>query len=124
MVNASCIDCNIQGDIAILKPDSNIDESNSWQLQEILRDLIDQGTVMILVDLSAVEYLSSATLGIAASIQERLSSRGGTLCFCRAGEGVRKVMYMTQLDEKITIYDIKDEAVAALQNFRKNRLKE
>ena len=80
---AKMVEYDIRGDIAFIKPNSNIDESNSWQFQEILRDFIDQGVVMIIVDLHLVEYMSSATLGIAAASTDRLEGLGGALLLSR-----------------------------------------
>jgi len=116
MVEKAIIDCEVEGGLAILTPYGNIDEANFWTFQEMLRDLTGKGIARILVDLEKVDYLASSTLGVIASTAGDLFSRGGCFFFFNAGEGVRKILSMTRLDEKLKCYDTRIEAVAASEN--------
>jgi len=76
---------------------------------EALRLLGDVADVVI--DLSCVEYLDSAGVGVLVGLFKNARLRGGRARFCGLTPGVRSVLEIIQLDRIFEIYDDVETAV-------------
>jgi anti-sigma B factor antagonist len=89
-----------------------IDHANAAHLKsEALRLIGDARDV--LVDLSCVEFLDSAGVGVLVGLFKNARMRGGRVRFCGLKPGVRSVLELIQLDRIFEIYDDVDTAARA-----------
>jgi len=87
-----------------------IDGANAVQLKsEALRLLGEVPDVV--VDLTGVDFLDSAGVGVLVGLFKNSRLRGGRARFCGVTPGVRSVLELIQLDRIFEIYDDVEEAV-------------
>jgi anti-sigma B factor antagonist len=82
--------------------------------QEELTRAIDSGKQHLVVDLSAVTFVDSTTLGVLLSSHKRLGPTDGVLLVCPHGD-VRRIFEITGLDRVFAMYEYRDDALAALR---------
>jgi anti-sigma B factor antagonist len=87
-----------------------IDCANAAEVKsEALRLVADVPDVV--VDLTGVEFLDSAGVGVLVGLFKNSRLRGGRARFCGVTPGVRTVLELIQLDRIFEIYDDVEEAV-------------
>jgi anti-anti-sigma factor len=87
-----------------------IDCANAAEIKaEALRLLGDAPDVVI--DLTGVEFLDSAGVGVLVGLFKNARLRGGRARFCGLTPGVRSVLELIQLDRIFEIYDDLETAV-------------
>ena len=87
-----------------------IDCANAAEIKaEALRLLGSSADVVI--DLSCVDYLDSAGVGVLVGLFKNARLRGGRARFCGLTPGVRSVLEIIQLDRIFEIYDDVETAV-------------
>ncbi|MCH7409564.1 STAS domain-containing protein [Belliella sp. DSM 111904] len=88
-----------------------VDASNSVELDEHISGLVDSGVQKILVDGSALEYISSAGLGVFMSYIEDFQEKNISLVIFGLNERVYQVFRILGLDQLIQIKSDKEEAL-------------
>jgi anti-anti-sigma factor len=87
-----------------------IDSANAIEVKtEALRLLGDAPDVV--VDLTGVDFLDSAGVGVLVGLCKNSRLRGGRARFCGMTPGVRSVLELIQLDRIFEIYDDVETAV-------------
>lgn len=89
-----------------------VDASNSVQLDEVISELIQSGAKSILVDGSHLEYISSAGLGVFMSYLEDFQDQEINFKISNLSPKVFEVFKILGLDQLISIYPTKEEALA------------
>jgi len=88
-----------------------IDSSNANELGEALTELIDSGNRSLVMDLSAVDYMSSAGLRELVSALKRVKRDAGDLRIAQPSKRVLDVMTLAGLNTIFTIYNTQAEAL-------------
>jgi len=104
------------GNVVILKPSGNLDDRNTSVFQETLQQLYREGTKSLIIDLGAVRYLVSSSLGIICSAAKLLREKGGELYLCNVAGDVERIFEVTQLYLQMEIYETTEEALAAFSD--------
>jgi anti-anti-sigma factor len=86
-----------------------------------VRQLVEQGGTKILVDLSAVTYLDSASIGCLMDIYRLLREQTGELKLCGLTPRVETMISMTGMHRLIDIHRDEKEALAAFGSPRAER---
>ncbi len=68
----------IDGTVAVVQPDGRIDTEAAEQLDQVLQATVTAGHSRIVVDMSKVEYISSAGLRSLAAVLVKCRSSAGT----------------------------------------------
>ena len=92
---------------------SQIDALNSEELRERLFSQIGEST-QVLIDLSEVQFIDSSGLGVLLALVRIMHDRGGSVVFCSARPPVQALFRMVRLATIVTIYETRDDALAAL----------
>ncbi|WP_170787684.1 STAS domain-containing protein [Ruegeria lacuscaerulensis] len=87
--------------------------TTSWQVGELMNDLIENGSTKMLLNLQDVEYVSSAGLRSILVAAKLIQSNDGELRICSAREDVAKILEMSGFDSLISLHADEAEAVAA-----------
>jgi anti-anti-sigma factor len=94
---------------------SRFDLIETDQFRDEIHALASNGeTRPLLVDLSQVDFLVSATLGVLAELTKQCSESERRLAFIRLKPKVQGVIETCAMDRVLTIFTDEDEAVAAL----------
>lgn len=83
-----------RGGVAIVSPAGRIDTTTSGTVEDAIRQLVDGGARNVLVDLSRVDYISSAGLRVFLVLAKRMKDLRGTLVLSGMTEPVRQVFQL------------------------------
>ena len=83
------------------------------ELKRRLIEVVNQGAVEIILDLSATEFLDSTGLGALLTAYKRLSGRGGRLVVVPGSPNISRVFEITGLDSIFEFADSREAAIAA-----------
>jgi len=90
-----------------------VDSSNANELGSVLDRAADDGNNNLVLDLSGVDYMSSAGLREMVRILKRVKRSGGDLRIANPSERVREVLELAGLDSIFEIYPTQVEAVGS-----------
>jgi anti-sigma B factor antagonist len=90
-----------------------IDSTNATSLGEALNAEIDAGHLQMVVDLSNVEYISSAGLRELVSAAKKVRQNGGDLRIASPSPRVREVLELAGLDTIFQVFPTQVEAVGS-----------
>ncbi len=91
-----------------------VDSTNADELGEALQTQLDAGHHMIVIDLSAVEYMSSAGLReLVTALKNARAISGGDVRLTALSPRVKEVMSLAGLDALFQIYPTQVEAVGS-----------
>ena len=76
--------------------------------------LLEEGHVHLLVDLAGVGFLDSSGLGALVRALTNTQKDGGTTKLLRAGDQVKKLLAMTNLD---SVFEMHDDLETAVSSF-------
>lgn len=98
----------------LIQLNGEVDASNSVELDQAIQKVFAEGTKKILVDGSALDYISSAGLGVFMSYLEDFQNNDIFFVIFGLNEKVRNVFHILGLDQLITIETEQDEALARI----------
>lgn len=94
----------------IIVPIGEIDASSSIELDLTIAKSVGEGFTRILVDCSALEYISSAGLGVFMSYIEEFNDKDIKMALYGMNEKVINTFEILGLSELLTIVNTKEEA--------------
>jgi len=106
------IDINVSNveNVTLVEASGRVDSMNANQFGASLSNEIDAGNVSLVLDLSGVDYMSSAGLRELVSALKKVKRGGGDLRIAQPSERVREVLEMAGLDTIFQIFGSQDEA--------------
>ncbi len=105
-------------DISLLKVHGFVDTNTSPELQKVLGQIIEGGTYQFVVDMGAVQYVSSAGWGIFVGEIRRLQEKGGDLKITQMSADVYEVFEMLEFHRILSCYDSNEEAIEDFDFYR------
>ncbi|MCI0711706.1 MAG: STAS domain-containing protein [Chloroflexi bacterium] len=99
--------------VLLIEVSGRVDSTTADQLGKALNDAIDEGQSQLVLDLSRVDYMSSAGLRELVSALKRLQRGRGDLRLAALSERVEEVLELAGLDEIFKIYETQVEAVGS-----------
>ncbi len=98
--------------IWIVTPGGRLDRAQANHLAAVLNHQLESGHRWLIVNMSDVEFISSAGLKMLVSIWQRVRDQKGDLALAALNPRVREVLEMIGLDLVFTISDSADQAGA------------
>ncbi len=101
--------------VVLIELSGRVDSTTASKLGEALSGAIDDGKSRLVLDLTAVEYMSSAGLREIVAALKRVQNLAGTgdLRLASPSDRVREVLELAGLDEIFKIYDSQIDAVGS-----------
>lgn len=99
--------------VALIEVSGRIDSSNANEFGEALNGEIDAGRNQLVLDLSQVEYMSSAGLREMVTALKKVKRGSGDLRLAAPSERVEEVLELAGLDSIFQIYPTQVEAVGS-----------
>jgi anti-sigma B factor antagonist len=96
----------VNGDLVIGEPETTF--------KKTVTQLLEEGRVNLLVDMSSVGFLDSSGLGALVRALTQSQKEGGQTKLLNAGPQVRKLLQMTKLD---SVFEIHSDLEAAVSSF-------
>lgn len=105
----------IDEDIVILTVRGFLDAHTFEELEKAINDLFDGGTYRLAVDLSGLDYISSAGAGVFIGAIGTAQENDGNIILMRPSSNVKEVFDLLGLTQIFTFKDSREEAVKALR---------
>jgi len=102
-------------DIVTLSLSGRLDTTTAKAFEDRLLAHIDSGERRLAIDLTGLEYISSAGLRVFLLAAKRLDSAQGRIALCALTEPVREVFDVAGFISIFAIYDSHQEALKDLQ---------
>jgi stage II sporulation protein AA (anti-sigma F factor antagonist) len=102
------------GGALVIAPAGRVDSVSSGDLERLVVSRIGGGERRLVLDLSGVEYISSAGLRVLLMAAKRLREPPGALVLCGMGPGVRTVLELAGFLPLFTVEAARDEALARI----------
>lgn len=99
--------------VLLIEANGRVDSTTADQLGEVFGIAIDDGTNQLVLDLSKVEYMSSAGLREMVSALKRVQRGRGDLRLAALSDRVKEVLELAGLDEIFEIFETQVEAVGS-----------
>jgi anti-anti-sigma factor len=103
-----------QGDVVVLGPVGRINNDTSPEFQNRLLGCVGLDGAAVLVDLSRVEYISSAGLRALMMASKQSKAVKGRLAVAGLTPVVKEIFTISRFSYVVTVYETATEALAAL----------
>lgn len=100
-----------KNDRLILDLKGRMDAVTSPQVREKIMAVIERGDTQLLLDCSALDYISSAGLRVLFEAAYRIQDLTGKIGCYGVNANVRKIFTLADLQSDIRIYDTQEEAL-------------
>lgn len=108
------IETRVEKDILVVKvAEERLDSYVASEFRDQLDRRIAQGSLRIVLDLSAVDFVDSSGLGAIVTTQKRLADTRD-LVICGAGEAVLRLFKLARLDRILKLATDQEQALAVL----------
>jgi anti-sigma B factor antagonist len=101
--------------VQLLAPVGRLDAAVAPRLRQDIAALLSQKAPAIVVNLSAVHYMSSSALRVLLSGHKSAKSMGGALVLCCIRPQVLRIIAMVGFDQVFSIYETEDQARNAME---------
>jgi anti-anti-sigma factor len=102
------------GRALVIAPEGRVDSVSSGELERLVVSRIDAGEKRVVLDLSAVEYISSAGLRVLLLAAKRLKEPPAGLVLCGMGPSVRAVLELAGFLPLFAVEARREQALARL----------
>ena len=101
----------VTGSITIVQMGQRIDFSNAKEYEEILLNVLAEGTQNLLLDLSHTNYMGSAGLRVLLILAKKLSKNNGFFALCEIHPSVFEVFEAGGFHKIFRIYKKREDAI-------------
>jgi len=102
------------GRALVIAPEGRVDSVSSGELERLVVSRIDAGEKRLVLDLSGVEYISSAGLRVLLMAAKRLKEPPGGLVLCGMGPSVRTVLELAGFLPLFAVEARREQALARI----------
>ncbi len=104
---------SLPGGVVCLEAEGRLDAATVPALEQALQGQLTDGQSRLVVDLSAVNYISSSGLRALLTARRQARSHGGDVFLCRLHPRVREIFEMVGFLSVFGVYPTCDEAASA-----------
>lgn len=98
--------------ILIVHPPAALDNNNAHEMVDVITTAQTSGYRYIILDMTDVEFLSSAGVGSILGTVESSRERGGDIILCNLAEPILHILGILDLGEYLTIHPNQEAALA------------
>ena len=102
----------VEGDITVFLPDGRIDTLAADEMDQALQAAVAGGSHKIVVDMSGVDYISSAGLRSLAAVLVKSRAEGGDMKLAALNKRVTRVFNIIGFDLLMSVHDTPEAAIA------------
>ncbi len=99
--------------ISIITVNGTVDALSSYTLENDLLELMSSGDLFIVIDMSDMDYITSAGLRSLLVAAKMVSIKKGFMALCRLNEDVKKIFGMVNFESVLNIYEDLDSSLSA-----------
>jgi stage II sporulation protein AA (anti-sigma F factor antagonist) len=98
------------GDVSVLRPSGRFDSVTAASLEKEIADVVATGAPRVVLDLSELDWVTSAGVRVIVISAKRMKQRAGTFVLCNPQPMVRRVLELSGLYGLVSIAGSLDEA--------------
>ena len=102
----------VEGDVTVFLPEGRIDTLGAEDIDQTLQAAVARGSHRIVMDMSKVEYISSAGLRSLAAVLVKSRAEGGDMKLAGLNERVSRVFRIIGFDVLMSVHDTPEAAIA------------
>ena len=102
------------GQVMVMSPAGRLDAETAPHLQDEIMTHVDGGETSVLLELSGVDYVSSAGLRAILLIAKKLQELDGRFALCGMSEPIANVFQVTGFDAILDIHPDQEGALAVM----------
>lgn len=102
--------------IKVLRPDGMLDASKAVQFRQQIKDLINEGVNLILIDLKKVNFMDSSGLGALVLALKMVREKGGRLFLMSLNDQVKMLFELTNTGHLFEVVNDKSELEERLKS--------
>ncbi len=102
----------VEGDVTVFLPEGRMDTLGADEMDQALQAAVAGGSHKIVVDMSKVDYISSAGLRSLAAVLVRCRDEGGDMKLAALNERVTRVFNIIGFDLLMSLHGTSDAAIA------------
>ncbi|MDP6453179.1 MAG: STAS domain-containing protein [SAR202 cluster bacterium] len=101
----------VEDNVIVFMPEGRIDTQAASDMDQVLQTAISEGRHNVVVDMAAVDYISSAGLRSLASVLVKTKAEGGDMKIAGLNERVTRVFNIIGFDLLMSVHDTADAAI-------------
>jgi anti-sigma B factor antagonist len=105
----------LQDGVNLLTVRGFLDAHTFEELEKTINELFEAGSYKLVVDISGLDYISSAGAGVFIGAIGTAQENDGNIILMKPGPNVKEVFDLLGLSQIFTFKDTRDEAVRALR---------
>jgi anti-anti-sigma factor len=109
------IDEQREGEVVVLEPVGRLNNDTSPEFQTRLLSCVNTGGSAVLVDLSRVDYVSSAGLRALMTASKQSKAAGGRLAVAALNPVVKEIFNISRFSYVVKVFETRAEALTALR---------
>ena len=99
--------------VAVITVTGRVDSATATEFETTINEVIEKGKHNLVLDLSDVEFLSSAGLRVLVTTRKTLQAAGGDIVLAEPSDRVVETLDTAGLDVLFERYDSREAAIAA-----------
>jgi len=108
-----------EGDICIVKIGGHLDTETYTEMSDKLKPVLESAPKALVLDMSNLEYVSSAGLSVIFNAKKTLESKNGTLIMSNLQPQIKKVFEIVKVMSEQSIFQSVEEVDAYLDAMQK-----
>jgi len=100
--------------LPVIDVSGEVDIYTTPQFKEAVTEILQQGHIHIIINLTDVSYMDSSGFGTLLSATKRLRPQNGGIFLVGCNEAVSRMLDITRLNTIFTVVHTEEEAVAAV----------
>jgi len=99
----------------LVNPGKVIDNNNAHEMVDVISEAQGKGYKFIVLDMSEMEFISSAGVGSILGTIETSREAGGDIIICNASENIIHIFDVLDLTDYLTVKGNREEALQSCQ---------
>ncbi|MFZ5629270.1 MAG: STAS domain-containing protein [Spirochaetota bacterium] len=109
----------LEKDVLVIELEGALDSHSAADFRRYFQDKTGAGYRAFALDCLCLEYISSAGIAAIIDLQSQLQAHGGKMVLFQLATESRQLLRFLKLEDKLTIVNDYDDAVAALTGYRR-----
>lgn len=102
-----------EGNVLVFEPEGRIDGTNASEFEAAFMESVNAGEGNILVDFSAVDFISSAGLRVLLMVAKELKAKSGRIELCAMRDYLKEVFEVSGFDAIFAIHEARTDALSS-----------
>ncbi len=110
-----------KGKATVFSLEGRLDSNTSPDVEKKISDTIHKGEKEVVLDFSALEYISSAGIRVLVHCSKEVEKLHGHIYLAAVPKPIEHVLYLTGFLPYFVIYENSNQAIEALSKIEKNK---